>query len=127
MSEYSLEEIKKLRRHNGSFYKGITVTRKASEYVDWLISALEMCRAEATRSEELINDWRGTIDIETVRGMEWKDRAEQAEAEIRKHNDYHCGGAILQAELNRQRRHRKWALIKLKDHLDSYLAIQGII
>ena len=84
MSEYSLEEIKKLRRYNGSFYKGITVTRKASEYVDWLISALEKSRAEAKRLEQLIDDWRGTAGLETVFMKQWKNRAEKAEAEVKR-------------------------------------------
>ena len=31
--------------------------------------------------------------------------------------NYHCGSAILQAELTRQRRHRKWALKKARSYL----------
>ncbi len=38
--------------------------------------------AEVKELEQKINDWRGLTDIETVRGMYWKDRAEKAEAEV---------------------------------------------
>lgn len=72
-----LEEIKNLCRYNGSFYKGITVTRKASEYVDWLISELEQSRAEVKRLK------KQTIAERVARVVADADsRIEKAEAEV---------------------------------------------
>jgi hypothetical protein len=54
MSEDKLKEIKNLRRNNGSSYRGITVTRKASEYVDWLVAELEQAKAEVKRLKAIM-------------------------------------------------------------------------
>ena len=45
--------------------------------LDWLM-------AEIKELEKRIDDWRGAVSGETDRGMEWKDKAEKAEAEIKR-------------------------------------------
>jgi len=45
---------------------------------------LEWLMAEIKQLEKRIDDWRGAVSSETDRGMEWKDKAEKAEAEVKR-------------------------------------------
>ena len=87
-----------------STFGDIRPSNVARNHIDWLITALEQARAEkrklikangevailyieaeakVKKLEQQINDWRGTSDRETMRGMEWKAEAEKAEARVK--------------------------------------------
>jgi len=36
---------------------------------------------EIKQLQQTVNDWRGQVDVESLQGMEWKDKAEKAEAQ----------------------------------------------
>ena len=92
MSEDRLEAAKEIAAKWRELSKQIVIDipAQAAIILDDRITELEKCRTDIadwrglTSIEQDAVDWKGLTSIEQDAGMGWKDRAEKAEAEIKR-------------------------------------------